>query len=236
MSTRVSEQVSRVTVRRKGARRPLGLSGPEIGAAIVALLAFVMAVYYYFTALSPEQARLRAQEQTLQRLNAELATTTGTTDGPKGPNVKDALASLQAFKTEYLRPLGSGRIALLNEVNALAKKQGVTLTSGIDMPLQKGAAKDDEADNKRKKRTEEVLNAFPRLDIHFVVFGQYANLRAFVNELEHNKQFLVLKTVSFQMQEDKGGGGGEGGGGRRVRAGLGSGLALSIEASAYFQP
>ncbi|HKP13652.1 MAG TPA: hypothetical protein VJZ91_16145 [Blastocatellia bacterium] len=233
MSTHVGEQVSRVTVRRRGARRPLGLSGPEVGAAIVALLAFTLAVYYYFTALSPEQARLRAQEQALQRINAELATTGTTGGGTKGPNAKDALASLQAFKSEYLRPLSSGRIALLNEVNALAKKHGVALTSGIDMPLEKGAAKTDEGDSKRKKKTEEVLNAFPRLDIHFTVFGQYANLRAFVNELEHNKQFLIMKTVSFQLQEDKGG---EGGGRGRARAGLGSGLVLSIEASVYFQP
>jgi hypothetical protein len=234
MSTHVGEQVSRATVRRRAARRTFGMSGPEVGATIVALLAFLLAVYYYFTALSPEQSRLRAQEQALQRINAELASIGATgPGGPKGPNAKDALASLQAFKGEYLRPLSPGRIALINEVNALAKKHGVTLTSGIDMPLEKGGTKADEGDTKRKKRTEEVLNAFPRLDLHFTVFGQYANLRAFVNELEHSKQFLVMKTVSFQMQEDKGG---EGGGGRRSRAGLGSGLALSIEASAYFQP
>jgi hypothetical protein len=233
MSTQVGQQVSRLTVRRRSASRSLGLSGPEIGAAIIALLAFVIALYYYFTALSPEQARLRAQEQSLQRINGELAATISAPTGPSGPNAKDALASLQTFKTEYLRPLSSGRIALLNEVNALAKKHSVTLTSGIDMPLEKGAAKADDADTKRKKKTEEVLNAFPHLDIHFTVFGQYQNLRAFVNELEHNKQFLVMKTVSLQMQEEKAG---EGGGGRTRRGSLGSGLVLGIEAAVYFQP
>ncbi|MFL6216691.1 MAG: hypothetical protein ACJ74J_22605 [Blastocatellia bacterium] len=232
MSTQVGQQVSRLTVRRKGARRSFGLSGPEIGAAIIALLAFVMALFYYFTALSPEQTRLRTQEQALQRINAELAATVTPASGPNGPNAKDALASLQTFKSEYLKPLSSGRIALLNEVNALAKKHSVTLTSGIDMPLEK-AAKGDEADSKRKKKTEEVLNAFPHLDVHFTVFGQYQNLRAFVNELEHNKQFLVMRTVSFQMQEDKGG---EGGGRSRGRTNLGSGLVLAVEAAVYFQP
>jgi len=38
-----------------------------------------------------------------------------------------------------LRPLASGRIALINEINALAKKHNVQLTSGIDMPVEKGA-------------------------------------------------------------------------------------------------
>jgi hypothetical protein len=233
MSTQVGQQVSRLTLRRRRVSRSFGLSGPEIGAAIIALLAFVMAIYYYFTALSPEQARLRAQEQSLQRINAELATIGAAPTGPSGPNAKDALSSLQTFKSEYLRPLSSGRIALLNEVNALAKINKVTLTSGIDMPLEKGAAKGDDADPKRKKRTEEMLNAFPHLDIHFTVFGQYQNLRAFINELERNKQFLVMKTVSLQMQEEKVG---EGGGGRSRRAGLGSGLVLGIEAAVYFQP
>jgi len=231
MSTRVEEQVSRVAVRRKNARRSFGLSVPEIVAVALALLAFVLAVFYYFTALSPEQSRLRAQEQTLQRINDELAKISASGGGPKGPNIKDALASLQSFKSESLRPLSSGRIALLNEVNALAKKHSVTLTSGIDMPLEKGA-KTDEADTKHKKKTEEVLNAFPHLDMHFTVFGQYANLRAFLNDLEHNKQFFVIKTVGMVMQEDKG----EGGGRQRGRAAAGGGLAMTIEAAAYFQP
>jgi Tfp pilus assembly protein PilO len=232
MSTHVEERVSRVTVRRKRGRLPLGLSGAQIGAAIVALLVFLLAVFYYFTALSPEQSRLRAQEQELQRLNDELAQTQTTAGGIRGPNIKDALASLQTFKSDILRPLATGRIALINEVNALAKKHSVTLTSGIDMPLEKGAAKAEENDSKRKKRAEELINAFPRLDMHFTVFGQYANLRAFLNDLEHNKQFFVIKTANFVLQEDKGG---EGGGRHRGRP-AGSGLALAVDASAYFQP
>jgi len=36
--------------------------------------------------------------------------------------------------------LASGRIALINEINALAKKHNVQLTSGIDMPVEKARA------------------------------------------------------------------------------------------------
>ena len=72
------------------------------------------------------------------------------------------------------------------------------------------------------------------MDLRMIAQGDVQNLRAFVNELERNKQFLVMKTVSFQMQEDKGG---EGGGARsRGRTSLGSGLVLAVEASVYFQP
>ena len=230
MSTHVEERPSRAAVRPRRARRAFGLSGPEIGASILALLAFVLAVFYYFTALNPEQTRLRTQEQELQRLNEELSNITTAAGGPPGPNVRDTLASLQTFKSDYLRPLSSGRIALINEVNALSKKHSVTLTSGIDMPLEKGSVQTDDGDSRRKKKAEEVLNAFPHLDMHFTAFGQYPNLRAFLNDIEHNKQFFVVKSVSFVMQEDKGGGR------QRARASAGSGLVMVIDASAYFQP
>lgn len=234
MSTHVEERVSRVALRQRRARRSFGLSIPEIVASALALLAFGLAVFYYFTALRSEQGRLRDQEQQIRQISDELAKITTPGGGNNGPNVKEALASLQSFKSDYLKPLSSGRIALINEVNALAKKHSVTLTSGIDMPIQKGAAKAVDEDANRKKKTEEVLNAFPHMDMRFTVFGQYPNLRAFLNDLEHNKQFFVVKTVAITMQEAKAN---EGGGGRgRARAAGVSGLAMSIDASAYFQP
>ena len=147
--------------------------------------------------------------------------------------VRAALDSLQAFKSEHLRPLASGRIALINQINALAKKNSVTLTSGIDMPLEKAAEVADEDSNKRKK-SEDLYNVFPHMNMHFTVFGQYANVRSFINELEHNKQFLVIKSVNIASQEEKTG---EDGGGRRGgRGGSISGLTLTVEAAAYFQP
>ncbi len=116
--------------------------------------------------------------------------------------IKSALDSLQTFKSEHLRPLASGRIALINQINALAKKNGMTLTSGIDMPLEKAAEAVDQDSSKRKK-TEDLYNIFPHMALHFTVFGQYGNMRAFINELEHNKQFLVIKSINISSQEEK---------------------------------
>jgi hypothetical protein len=148
--------------------------------------------------------------------------------------VKAALDSLQAFKSEHLRPLASGRIALINQINALAKKNAVTLTSGIDMPLEQAAEAADQDSSKRKK-TEDLYNVFPHMNLHFTVFGQYGNVRALINELEHNKQFLVIKSINISSQEERAD---EGGGGRRGGRGGGgvSGLTLTVEAAAYFQP
>src|SRR2546423_12719109 len=122
MSTRVEERASRHAVRSKHTRRSFGLSGVEIGLIILALIAFISAIFYYYTALSSVQSKLRTQEQELHRITDELTRLSPNGNGgPAGPNVKETLASLQSFKSDYLKPLGPGRIALINEVNALAK-------------------------------------------------------------------------------------------------------------------
>ena len=235
MSTQVEERAPRLAVGPRRARMRLGLSVLEIVGIVVALLAFAASLFYYFTALGPEKSRLRAQEQELRRIQGELGPQVGSGgSGARGPNVRDTLASLESFRNGYLKPLGAGRIALINEVNALAKKHNVVLTSGIDMPLDKGATRSDEGDknDKKGKKKDDVFAVFPRLDMHFTVFGQYKDQRAFLNDLEHNKQFFVIKSVGFVMQEEKS----EGGGRRGARAATsGSGLAMTIEASAYFQ-
>jgi hypothetical protein len=235
MSIQVRERVSKVQARAsRAARLPLGLKGSEIVAASLALLFFLVVIVYYFTALRPEQTRLAALEKNLADATREINVggPTQPTGATPAASVQDALDSLQTFKSEYLKPLASGRIDLINQVNALAKKDGVALMSGIDMPLQKAAQIDDQAAGKRKK-AEDLFNVFPHMEMHFTVFGQYPNLRAFISDLERVKQFVIIRTISLLSQEEKGGGGG----GRRSSRSEGvSGLALTIDASAYFQP
>lgn len=231
MSSQVRERVSLSRFRlSRASHSPLGLSVGEIIAALLALAALVFAVVYYFTALRPEQARLRGLEDELARQQRELATTAGApTSGPgSASNVQVALDSLSTFKGKYLRPLASGRIALINEINALAKKDNVQLTSGIDMPVEQGKTADDKDASKRKKKSEDFLNVYPRMTMHFTAFGQYDTLRKFVDELQNSQQFLIIRTVSLQMQEDKS----EGKRGHRI----GTGLSMGIEVVAYFRP
>ena len=238
MSSQVRDRVSKFEVRRvTAARLPLGLSSAELVIAVLVLLFFVVVVVYYFTSLRPEQARLERLQEDMKRAQSEIAAvaTPATLDASPAMTVRAALESLQAFKSEHLRPLASGRIALINQINALAKKNSLTLTSGIDMPLEQAAEAADEDSSKRKK-TENLFNIFPHMNMHFTVFGQYANVRAFINELEHNKQFLVIKSINISTQEEKTSEGG--GGGRRGGRGGGgiAGLSLTVEAAAYFQP
>jgi hypothetical protein len=231
MSSQVRERISLSNLRASRASRlPLGLSIGELIAALLALAALVFAVVYYFTALRPEQARLRTLEDELARQGRELVATVppdspGTNTADK---VREALESLATFKNRYLRPLSSGRIALINEINALARKHNVQLTSGIDMPVEKGATGNDKDSSKRKKKSEDFLSVYPRMNMHFTAFGQYDTLRKFIDDLENSQQFLVIHLVSLTMQEDKSSS-------KRGRS-VGSGLAMAVDVAAYFRP
>jgi hypothetical protein len=233
MSSQVRERVSRLEVRSaSGVALPFGLSSREIVAAALALLFFVVVIVYYFTYLRPDQARLSQLEQQYREQEVIV------NNGPAGDQMpaskqtaKEALSTLETFKTERLRPFSAGRIALQNELNALIKKNGLQLTSSIETHVDQIKSNDDPSASRRRK-IEDTLNVFPRQSIHFVVAGQYPNLRAFISDLEHNKQFLVIKSINFSTQEDKS----EGGGGGRQRAGGASGILLSVDLTAYFQP
>jgi Type II secretion system (T2SS), protein M subtype b len=232
MSSQVRERVSRFEVRSKSrVAGPFGLSSIEIVTAALCLLFFAVVVVYYFTSLGPEQARLRALEEKLRQQDVIVSTPqeSKVTAAP-APTAKEALSTLESFKGERLRPLASGRIALQNELNALIKKNGLQLTSSIETHLE--VAK-DEADQgaARRRKIEDALNVFPRQSVHFTVFGQYPNLRAFLTDLEHNKQFLVIRSINLTTQEDR-----EEGSGRRQRAAAASGVMLSVDLTAYFQP
>lgn len=234
MSSQVRERAPRVSVRSsRAAASRLGLSSREIIAAAIALLFFFATLIYYFTGLKPAkenlailETKVEAQKQTMLD-NAQL----GAAGAPATKDeAQEALNTLETFKAEYLKPRSQGRIALFNDINALAKKSGVQLTSGIDMRTDERLVSEQEDSETRRRKVEDALNVFPKETVEFSVFGQYANLRTFISELERNKQFIVLDSINLTSTE-------QGQTGRRGRgAGAGAGIALSIEMSVYFQP
>ncbi len=237
MSTQVRERVQRSEVHQVGVTKmPFGLNPGEAIAVLLGVAVLVWAVAYYFSALKPEQDRLRAIEAELDAQQRSIIA--GARAGNGEPvsvedEAKKALESLETFKESHLKAFSSGRIALINEINALAKKNTVTLTSGIDMGSSRGEADQEGApasEKKTRKKSDELLNAFPSVLFRFTVFGQYANLRTFINEVEREKQFVVINSVNLTNQEARTAS-------RRSRPGeSSSGIMLSIEMSAYFQP
>lgn len=233
----VRERLSRLDVGSPRAKTlPFGLTGVEIVAAFVVLACLAIAATYYWTSLRTEQARLRQVEQQLADQQRDIDPSPGGALSTASPSdvAREALESLERFKTGHLKARRSGEIDLLSELNALAKKAGVKLASGIDttakMPGQ--AEEDTTAEKKAAKvrKQEEILNAFPELEARFSVAGEYPNLRSFISALEDSKQLIVLKTISITSQEGK-----VTGRSSRAQATAG-GLVLSIEMIAYFRP
>ena len=234
MSTHIRERVSKIEIRRPHlSSTRLNFSAGEIAAGVIVLLFFFGTLYYYFSSLKPEQdklARLEAQYEVQRKQIADLATT------PPAPLPADthkaALESLTAFKTQYLKPRHQGQRALIDEINALVKKHGAQLTSGLEMSLE-NVGQQSEKKKSKSRNGEPVLNPFPQLNMNFTISGQYDKLRAFINELEKNKQFLMLRSVNFIAAEET-----DGDTGRKRRSGSHAlaGLSLTINLTAYFQP
>jgi hypothetical protein len=242
VSTQVRETIRRPDVRQITVTRiPFGLGLGETIATVLAFIFVLSVIVYYFTSLKPEQDRLRTVESQLEAQQQSIIKNRPDTlkDVPVEDQAKEALETLETFKSNHLKPFSSGRIALIREINALAKKNTVSLTSGIDMGSTGGEADSEatEASEKknvsRRKKTDDLLNAFPSVIFRFTVFGQYSNIRTFISELEREKQFVVINSINLTNQEAKTasrrGRGGEG------AAGIGAGIMLTIEMAAYFQ-
>ena len=242
MSTQVRERVVRSEALSSGAARiPLGLNAAELIAALVGIVLLVCAVFYYFSSLKPQQDRLHALEADLaiqQKSILENANPPSSTQATPSDMARDAIESLETFKTGHLKLYRTGRIDLIKEINALAKKNTVTLTSGIEMGASVGdsnsggdktSGKSDKKGSVIRKKSDEILSAFPSVTFRFTVFGQYAQIRAFISDLEREKQFVVIDSISLTNQEARTSS-------RRSRAEGVTGIMLTIEMAAYFQP
>jgi Tfp pilus assembly protein PilO len=231
MSTQVKERVSKIETRRPHlASQRLRLSLVEITAALVVLAFALVVLYFYFTSLKPEQDKLAQIEQQYEKQRKVLSDLANPDDKPTITNtIVEALNSLAVFKSHHLRPRAQGQRALIDEVNALVKKHNARLTSGLEMSVE-NTGLEVEKKASSSKNVEESLNVFPKLNISFTIAGQYPNLRAFINDLEHNKQFLVINTITLTSLEQT-----DSETGKRTAAPA-SGLSLTVNLSAYFQP
>ena len=205
MSTQVRERVSRAQGRSKSAlRTPFGLSPAEIIIACVTLIMFTLVVVYYISYLRPEQERLNRIEEQYNKLRDELKPSAQTA-APVTAEVdsgKAALDSLEEFKGGYLKPVTQAKIALFDEINALARKNKLFLTSGIDLAEQNLSPAGQQKDESQRKG-EVSLDAFPRLAGHFTVAGEYKALRQFVRDLESSKHFIIINSIDLVNQEGK---------------------------------
>ncbi len=233
MVTQVKEQTVKAKKFSTSSSKPFGLSYPELISAVVVVLFIVFVLTYYFTTLGPLQSEVRdlqKQVDGLKKTEADMINNSQKLVEQQSDMGSAALESLEEFKSSRLKPLRVGRITLINEINGLAKKHAVQLTSGIDMNLDTADTKieDDKKDDK-KASSRSFLSVFPNVKARFTVAGDYAKLRAFISELESNKQFLTIDSLNLTALRE---GGGEG---SRKKTAV-SGIGLAIDLTAFFYP
>jgi hypothetical protein len=214
-----------------------GLNAGEVIAIILTAGLLIGAVTYYWTSLRPEEERLRVLERQYSDQQADIARSISLKQKPTTSPAEQAkltLGTLSEFKEDHLTPFGSGRITLINELNALTRKHGLQLTSGIDMATEAEVDAGADGDPKDKAGKGIDLNkVFPSMFVRVTVFGGYKSLRGFLAELERNKQFLVIDSVGLVNQELKTP---TGRGRGQVSESGSSGIALTVEVWAYFRP
>ncbi len=238
MITQVKEREASTLYSLKAeARKPFGLTYPELLFLCLALIGSIGVGIYYYSTLSHEQSdmnALRRQIASLSKAETDLKAASNVNKQAQEDLAKTALESLESFKSVYLKNLSQGRIALIEAINNLAKKDGVRLMSGIAMTANKtGADSSGDKKNTKKKGAESLGSVFPSLKINFTVAGEYKNLREFINDVEANKQFVTINSITLTSIKEREGGSVRSGGRRTAQ--VASGISLAIDMTAYFQ-
>src|SRR5262249_44994382 len=208
----------------------------EMVAAGIALGLVLLTILYYFLSLAPVQDQLK----TVEKAAADQITVIGNQAPPaqgvrsQKEQIQLAKNSLADFEGSHLKPIAQGRIDLINEINHLGKADNLRLGSGIEMHGVYRASGTPEADSQSKRKKEaEALDVFPRVQFHFVVKGEYKDLRKFLRDLEGSKQYVVVDSVNLSNSEQKQGRSSKAAAAQVVP---GSGLSLTVSMNAYFRP
>lgn len=141
------------------------------------------------------------------------------------PTPASIRASLVKFEKEFLSPAEEAQLAIIREVNRLAKQNGV-LPSEISFGSIEQKALDDGA------LATPTSSVFPGLEMSFTVEGSYADVRRFLVALENSQAFVVINSLDLKSVEPSTGGG-------RARSLEGPAtdrvIALGIKLSVYYQ-
>ena len=172
---------------------------------LVAALGFAGYVaYFYVNEVKPLSGQIQAVKQDILTLQ-----TTQLDEIKHRKKIEQQRAqaeqikhSLFTFET-FLRNSNTGKAALIDELEALAKKNKI-LTGDVGFKLVEAQPLVDENGQLLKEATRnEKLNVYPALGLDTSVIGDYPNLRHFLAELEKSRQFLIINAIAFQGEADK---------------------------------
>ena len=180
------------------------LSLVEIIALLLALVFAGVVAFYYFTKVQPLQSQLDAlkareigAKDQIEKFNAEEKKRQ-----EQAANADAILASLSNFEI-YLKSDQRGMTEIINEIDALGKKHGVLAGDSAYRVAEADQPVDENGQPKQKTSSDDKQKIYPALGIDTNVIGEYPNLRRFLADLEHSRQFLIINGLTFQGESDK---------------------------------
>lgn len=191
----------------------------------------------------PVQARVKSIEDQCQELRkkGEKARRDRNQIELEQKNYAKVVDKLKDFEGDNFLDARAGQLALIDEINALSRKNGIQLIETVSFQAKKptdeksgsvGTVKRT-TDQSRSGKTKSLV--FPTFSVKFSIAGDYRKLRLFVHDLETSRQFLVLNLLTVSPEvKNKGQG----------RAGFNNGgsptlnpddITLDLELTAYYR-
>lgn len=169
------------------------------GSALMLLLVVVSYLYFLLPANSrlaarqAERASLQNQLRTMHDVVREGQSTEAT--------VLKITESLESFESRQLLSADRGRMSLYDSLNLLIRNNGLRNTSGPTYaPLEPVGSKTSSSST--RTGNTKWQSVYPGIVISLTVEGQYPNLRRFVQELERDKQFVIINSVELERSTD----------------------------------
>lgn len=209
----------------------------------VAVISLVGAYVVYQQIAMPVRARVKAIEDQCQELRkkGEKARRDRNQIELEQRNYAKVVDKLKDFEARYFLDSRAGQLALIDEINALSRKNGIQLMDTVNFQAKKpGEEKSGSAGTVRRtteqSRTGKTKSlVFPTFTVKFSIAGDYRKLRLFVHDLETSRQFLVLNLLTVSSENKSRG---------AVRAGFNNGatatfnpddITLNLELTAYYR-
>lgn len=172
---------------------------------LVAAIGFAFFIgFFYVTYVQPLNTQieeLRTQQTLLLQKGADEKKRQEELEKQRA-NAEGILSSLTRFE-DYLRNSQTGKAALIDEFDALAKKHKIMTGDFGFKPVEAEPLVDAQGQPIKEAVRSERINVYPALGVDTQVIGDYPNLRRFLADLEKSRQFLIVNAVAFQGEADK---------------------------------
>jgi hypothetical protein len=172
---------------------------------VIAVISLIGAYFVYQNIAMPVRARIRAIEDQCQELRkkGEKARRDRNQIELEQKNYIKVIDRLREFENGNFLDARVGQLALIDEINALSRKNGVQLVENVTFLTKKPTEDKSGAtvrttEQPRASKTKSLV--FPTFTVKFSIAGDYRKVRLFVHDLETSRQFLVLNLLTVSPE------------------------------------